>query len=78
MSEVQTMTRDNVRELYASGWNGGQSPEDEESVEWEIWAAGDNDREDDDYQADFPLGFDQRFELFMEWEFCDMDAELDE
>ncbi len=65
------MKDEEVKKLYASGWNGEDAPT-AGTIEWEVWAAGDNDQEDDVNQADFPLGLEKRFELFMEWEYPDM------
>ena len=64
------MTNDDVKKLYESGWNDEKAPtKDTNTSEWQIWAAGNSDREDDDHQADFPLGLEKRFELYMEWEY---------
>ena len=63
-----------VRKLYKSGWDHEDAPNDDtDSVEWQIWAAGDDAQEDDEFQADFPLGLDKRFELYMEWEYPDVE-----
>ena len=69
------MTKDEIKEveiLYAKGWNQEAAPADKDSKAWEVWAAGDCDQEDDVNQADFPLGLEKRFELFMEWEYPDL------
>lgn len=70
------LDNENVKGLYQSGWSHEDPPSDDtESVEWQVWAAGDDAQDDDVNQADFPLGFEKRFELFMEWEYPDLKGE---
>ena len=68
------MNNEDVKGLYESGWNHEDAPSaNTESIEWQVWAAGDDAQEDDVIQADFPLGLEKRFELFMEWEYPDLE-----